>query len=174
MPKTLASTCLRTLLTAVLLLLAAGTAQAAAAPVEPALDFGCGSSQQLAMTPLFAAAPAVAPQAAEQTPLLVETQACCKANCWYGPDVSCCVSGSCTAKDDPNGYVVCNGVYTYCPTESPRVCEEDDTRWVISGCCCDFSVPRQRQLEQLCVDGQWQYTGQSGCAGQCPTSCELW
>lgn len=170
MPKTPASTSLKTLLFAVLLLLAAGTAQAAAAPVAPALDSACGSSQQLAMTPLFAAAPALAPTAADQTPLRVSTQACCKANCWYGPDVSCCVDGSCSAKDDPNGYVVCNGITTKCPPE----CTENDTRWLISGCCCDFAVPRERHLEQRCIDGQWQYTGERACANQCSTSCELW
>ena len=163
MPKTLASTSLRTVLAAVLLLLAAGTARADATAVEPALGSGCGAPQ-LAGTPLFTAAPEVAPSADGETPLFVEAMAFCEATCSSGSKISC--SGStCSAKDDPDGYVVCDGDYTYCPR--PACSPEGATRWVDRGCCCNFSVPRQRSVEQRCVGGQWQDTGQSGCAGQC-------
>ena len=48
-----------------------------------------------------------------------------------------------------------------------HVCSEGSTRWIYDGCCYDFSVPRQRSIEQECVGGQWQWTGRFGCANQC-------
>jgi len=47
----------------------------------------------------------------------------CTANCYGGGTVSCSGTGTCTAVDDncpsEQGHVVCDGVYTWCPTACP-------------------------------------------------------
>lgn len=57
------------------------------------------------------AAPAAAAATATPAnpgPLFLAPQAYCEADCLWGPDVSC--SGStCSAQDDPNGWVQCDG-----------------------------------------------------------------
>lgn len=95
----------------------------------------------MALLVLVALAPAHADEAAAASDLSLEAAAAalfqepvptapsatCQANCTHGPDVSC--SGSyCSAQDDPNGYVQCNGVYTYCAPPPVSV-----TIWIM-GC----------------------------------------
>lgn len=82
----------------------------------------------------------------------------------------------CTAQDrncsiGNSGYVMCNGIRTACGFSC--MCVPGQSRWVTSGCCCDFAVPRQQSLEQLCVNGYWVFTGQRTCANQCTGSCTI-
>lgn len=50
-----------------------------------------------------------------QQPQLLAAQAYCEATCTYGPPVSCS-GATCSAKDDPGGYVICDGVRQDCPS----------------------------------------------------------
>ena len=89
-------------LTLVLVLTAAAAAPATAAPAD-------GSASPLSGDPL---------------PWLAATQATCVAHCQYGNDVAC--SGtSCSAQDDPNGYVQCGTLILHCPPPSLAVSLSD-------------------------------------------------
>lgn len=106
------------------------------------------------------------------------------ADCGPYPDVSCEATSStvtCTAVDrncvaGQRGYVRCGSSTTSCPV-CPSSCSEGATRWVTSGCCCEFlpAPARIRSVEQECVNGTWTNTGNTACAGQCPNQevCEL-
>lgn len=81
------------------------------------------SSLAVAVTWIALAAGATADDAAS-TPLCLEEPqplavlAICEATCTYGPPISC--SGTtCSAQDDPGGYVICDGVRQNCPSVPP-------------------------------------------------------
>ena len=89
----------------------------------------------------------------------------CTAHCSPYTDVTCTVEGSCSAVDrncgaGQQGYIVCNGAYTYCPA---CACIENDMKWVEAGCC---SGGRLRTKEFTCINGVWTLTGIS-CDGTC-------
>lgn len=98
-----------------------------------------------------------------------------EAECANGEPLWCSTSGPSTCQGvDQNcslgerGFVRCGSQTYYCdPCDD---CVNGDTRWVNNGCCCvPYSVPRQRSSEQICTNGQWQYTGVSACAQSCQT-----
>lgn len=89
----------------------------------------------------------------------------CTASCGSSSPVSCTTSGSCSAVDrncgaGQQGYVECNGSYTYCPACG---CPEGQVLNEDGGCCIGG---RQRWIRYECVNGTWQYQGMS-CSGSC-------
>ena len=99
----------------------------------------------------------------------------CTASCGAST-VSCTSSGTCTAVDrncpTTPGYVICNGITTYCPA---CACTNGAKRYTQLAGCCYNEVARQcrRNLrEDTCINGNWQVTGYScdglNCSGSCP------
>lgn len=136
------------------------------------------SSQSASPLPAFFLGPEGAPEHASAGPCTAT------ADCGGGVILSCQGSGqttnTCSGQDRNcslglQGFVECNGSYTYCGSAccSPA-CTPGQTRWVQSGCCCDFAIPRTRQREQRCnSNGCWENTGAEACSGQCsPNFCE--
>lgn len=132
-------------------------------------------------TPAFVASDALCPAV---SPLFLAGNCTAQADCGPHPSVSCEATSSsdeCSFVDrdcsrNVRGYVRCGSSYTYCPF-CPS-CTEGDTRWIASGCCCEFlpgSPARARSIEQECSDGEWVNTGRSACANTCPNAelCNL-
>ncbi len=90
-----------------------------------------------------------------QNPTPTAVQSTCIADCAPYSDISCTVSGTCTAVDrncaaGERGHLVCNGALYYCPVCQ---CTNGDIRYVDTGACCkDFL---KQQSFQECVDGVW-------------------
>jgi hypothetical protein len=86
------------------------------------------------------------------------TKATCTALCGSSPSVTCtgstcsAVNQSCTAQQ---GYVVCDGSYTFCPA---CTCTEGAIKIVNVGptCGCEdgLSTPKERYK---CIGGEWVY-----------------
>lgn len=90
----------------------------------------------------------------------------CTATCGSSGSVSCTTSGSCSAVDrncavSQQGYVECNGSYTYCP--EPCGCPEGQIIYEDGGCCLGG---RQRWERYKCIDGAWEFIGNT-CSGTC-------
>lgn len=84
------------------------------------------------------------------------TSATCTADCGSFPDVSCTVSGSCTAIDRncsvmERGRVICNGQEYFCA--QPCACQNGAVRYVDTGGCCKVTL--KKESFQQCIDGQW-------------------
>lgn len=82
--------------------------------------------------------------------------ATCTADCGAYPDVSCSISGSCTAVDRncPNqrGYVQCGSTFKFCP-ECP--CPEGHHRYTQTGGCCDCGI--EERAHEQCINGEWVF-----------------
>lgn len=95
----------------------------------------------------------------------------CSEDCNELPDIAC-TGNTCSAvsRNCPSqrGYVVCDGVYTYCADPCP-VCEDDDIRIVFTGECCSACDGTGYKDFQKCINGQW-VTQNTFCgpAFQCP------
>jgi hypothetical protein len=80
----------------------------------------------------------------------------CTADCGEHADVSCeaascsAVNRNCSAGEQ--GYVVCNGVYTYCP--GCPGCVEGEIQLVPTGECC-INLPRELADLLECIGGEW-------------------
>jgi hypothetical protein len=149
-----------TLASVLVLVAAAGFAQAPNAP--PASLAGIFSPSPAAGScPLTQAQPSFA---ASRHPIAAK-QAYCWVNC--GPYTIACTGLTCYAVDrscpSTQGYISCDGVTTYCPACQ---CSEGTTRylWDGSSCCSEGGKAKD---EQVCVNGTWQYSGNSICAGPC-------
>jgi len=80
-------------------------------------------------------------------------------------------TGSVVSRNCPSqrGYVVCDGVYTFCSQPCP-VCNEGDIRIVFTGQCCSSCDGTGFKDLQKCINGQW-VTQSTFCAparSQCP------
>jgi len=116
----------------------------------------------------LASAAAPAPGApGDEVPVL---KAVCSADCGEYADVSCdgttcnAVDRNCAA--DQRGYVVCNGVTTYCPVcPLEPECTTGETKTVHTGVCCDFpDIPDGAFVKVYrCINGQWSFHPLIGC-----------
>lgn len=97
-----------------------------------------------------------------------EKDTTCTVTCGTYPQVTCTVSGTCTGVErscpGERGHITCNGVTTYCP--ACPICTEGSITWYegFDTPCCGNS--RKERRERVCVDGQWQWTGNSSCTGK--------
>lgn len=95
----------------------------------------------------------------------------CQADCGSDPDVSCTGNVSCSAVDQncpsQRGYVVCDGVYTFCPT-CPE-CENGAFRIYRTGNCCDYPSIGEESWVQKCINETW-VTQRTTCfpSSKCP------
>lgn len=95
----------------------------------------------------------------------------CKASCGNNTFVSCIASSpsQCTAVDSNcpsvRGYAQCGTNRIDCPVCPTPQCTEGSFRFVFTGECCDEGG--RRRLEQQCIGGVWQYTGNFFCGGPC-------
>lgn len=90
----------------------------------------------------------------------ISARANCTAQCIGGTKTVSC-SGTCTAVDancpSHAGFVICNGVYSYCPTPCPTPqCEEvNGTSCSVQGSSKACYWPDGSQYECDCFFGEW-------------------
>jgi hypothetical protein len=91
-----------------------------------------------------------------------ELESTCTADCGEYTDVSCAAI-ECTARNrdcsiQQRGYVVCDGVYSYCPRcPPPPACEPGEIKREPTGYCCGSKAYWEDRYR--CVDGSWVLYG---------------